>query len=491
MAAAIGLSTRQPVSRVWHRNFFWSAPSYLAGAALAALATAAPSRGWFGWLALLAVPLYLVFRSYHTVVARLREEQNETRRAMDVQLATIEALALAIEARAGLYPDHIRSIQQYAAHARGSRRAVRRGRAGGAYGRAAARHRQHGGPRAHPVEARGADARGIRSREDPPARRRRDSEERAVRRAGQRSGVEPSRAVGWPRLSRWPARQRHPARRARARHRRLLQHAAGGSPLSARPQRGRSDRAASGICGLSVRSRAGRTPDRAADMSRQAPPRPASPTRPGTRRRSSMRCRTLPARTARSRRSTRSRRRSGAAWASRMRWRSSRKKSAGSSRSSRARCSSATTPTATSCRYAHGPGTEALFKWEPKSWSEISLRLPSCADGRGAHGEELTSLLPCPLRFDGRLIGGLVIYHSVAELLHRRAPADSRPRERTGRGRHLQLDAVRADAARIAHRSAHRAARTGDRWTGSSRPAWHMRRAARHQSAWSCSTSIG
>jgi len=33
---------------------------------------------------------------------------------MDVQLATIEALALAIEARAGCTPDHIRSIQHYA-----------------------------------------------------------------------------------------------------------------------------------------------------------------------------------------------------------------------------------------------------------------------------------------------------------------------------------------------------------------------------------------
>ena len=115
IAAAIALSTQQPVVRVWHRNFLWSAPSYLVGAALAALATAAPSRGWFGWLALLAVPLYLVFRSYHTVVSRLREEQDETRRAMDVQLATIEALALAIEARAGCTPEHIRSIQQYAA----------------------------------------------------------------------------------------------------------------------------------------------------------------------------------------------------------------------------------------------------------------------------------------------------------------------------------------------------------------------------------------
>jgi putative nucleotidyltransferase with HDIG domain len=115
VAAAISLSTRQPLARVWHRNFLWSAPSYLAGAALAAVATAASSRGWFGWLALLAVPLYLVFRSYHMVVARLREEQDETRRAMDVQLSTIEALALAIEARAGCTPEHIRSIQHYAA----------------------------------------------------------------------------------------------------------------------------------------------------------------------------------------------------------------------------------------------------------------------------------------------------------------------------------------------------------------------------------------
>ena len=84
-------------------------------AALAAVATLASERGWFGWLALLAVPLYLVFRSYHTVVARLREEQDQTHRAMEVQLATIEALALAIEAKAGCTPEHIRSIQQCAA----------------------------------------------------------------------------------------------------------------------------------------------------------------------------------------------------------------------------------------------------------------------------------------------------------------------------------------------------------------------------------------
>src|SRR5260370_561980 len=58
IACAIALVTKQPFARVWHDNFLWSAPSYLVGAGLAAVATAASARGWTGWLALLAVPLY-------------------------------------------------------------------------------------------------------------------------------------------------------------------------------------------------------------------------------------------------------------------------------------------------------------------------------------------------------------------------------------------------------------------------------------------------
>lgn len=114
IGAAVALATGQSFPGVWRRNFLWSAPSYLAGALLAAMAAITTAQGWSAWIFLLAVPLYLVFRSYHGFVARLREEQNETRRAMDVQLATIEALALAIEAKAGCSPEHIQSIQRLA-----------------------------------------------------------------------------------------------------------------------------------------------------------------------------------------------------------------------------------------------------------------------------------------------------------------------------------------------------------------------------------------
>lgn len=111
---AVALSTRERFQSMWAREFLWSAPAYLVGASIAAAAAYAAEPGWSGWLALLTAPLYLLFRSYDTFVGRLRDEQSETRRAVDIHLATIEALALAIEAKAGCSPEHIRSIQHYA-----------------------------------------------------------------------------------------------------------------------------------------------------------------------------------------------------------------------------------------------------------------------------------------------------------------------------------------------------------------------------------------
>jgi len=115
VAGAIGLSTRQPVPRVWQRNFLWSAPSYLAGAALAAFATAASARGWFGgsrcwpcrstWSSGVTTPSSGVSaksRRRHT--ARWKCSSRPSKR-----------LRSAIEAKAGCTPEHIRSIQHYAA----------------------------------------------------------------------------------------------------------------------------------------------------------------------------------------------------------------------------------------------------------------------------------------------------------------------------------------------------------------------------------------
>jgi diguanylate cyclase (GGDEF)-like protein len=412
VAGAIALSTRQPAIAAWHRNFLWSAPSYLAGAALAAIATAASERGWFGWMALLAVPLYLLFRSYHTVVARLREEQDQTHRAMEVQLATIEALALAIEAKAGCTPEHIRSIQQYAAML---------GEAAGlsdaevqAVRTAALLHDV--GNMAVPEH--------ILSKPDALTP---DEFERV--KIHPRVGADILRNVpfGAPvaelvlcHHERWdglgyPAGLRGENIPLGAR---ILAIADCYSTLQAdRPYRpARTEVAAIGV----LREFAGTAFD------------PTLVEMLLTRLHSS-----LPARVEAVDQS---------AWSETEPL--ALRDIAGAHREEQTLYEiaqalgsslgvadamalihekvSRLVPFTTCalflgddeqgfcCRYAHGPGTEALFKWTPKSWSDLSLRLPSCADGRGSDGEDLMSLLPCPLTFEGRLIGGLVIYHTVA-----------------------------------------------------------------------------
>ena len=114
VATAVTLSTRQPLVSVWRENFLWSAPSYFVGAGAAALAA------WFveisgQWLApLAAAPLYLTYHTYKVYLGRIEDEQRHVRELGNLHLATIEALALAIDAKDQTSQTHIRRVQLYA-----------------------------------------------------------------------------------------------------------------------------------------------------------------------------------------------------------------------------------------------------------------------------------------------------------------------------------------------------------------------------------------
>ena len=411
VAAVIALSTRQGIVSVWQRNFLWSAPSYLAGAALAAFATASSSQNWSGWMALLAVPLYLIFRSTATVVARLREEQAETRRAMDVQLATIEALALAIEAKAGCTPEHIRSIQQYAALlAEGSGLSDR-----DVQGVRTAALLHDIGNMAVPEH--------ILSKPDKLT-----PEEFERVKIHPRVGADILRGVSfgapvselvlchherWDGLG-YPAGLRGDEIPIGAR---ILAIADCYSTLQAdrpyRPARTQAEAVAV------LREYAGTAFDPTlvdmliAQVEASAETAAAVVPEAGWTQDEPLALQDI----------------AGAHREEQTLYEIAQ--ALGSSLGVVEAMAliqekvNRLVPFTTCalflgddeqgyvCRYAHGPGTEALFKWTPKSWSDISLRLPSMADGRGAHGEDLTALLPCPLTFERRLIGGLVIYHTV------------------------------------------------------------------------------
>jgi diguanylate cyclase (GGDEF)-like protein/putative nucleotidyltransferase with HDIG domain len=115
IATAIGLSTRQSVWRVWNENFLWSAPSYFVGALAAALGASLIDKGGYWFASLAAAPLYLTYRTYKVYLGRVQDQQRHVQQVSDLHLATVEALALAIDAKDQTAQSHIRRVQVYAA----------------------------------------------------------------------------------------------------------------------------------------------------------------------------------------------------------------------------------------------------------------------------------------------------------------------------------------------------------------------------------------
>jgi len=115
VATAIGLSAKQSIVRVWNENFLWSAPGYFVGAGAAAVATTVIYHGGYWFAALAAAPPYLIYRTYKVYMGRIQDQQRHVAQVSDLHLATIEALALAIDAKDQTAQSHIRRVQVYAA----------------------------------------------------------------------------------------------------------------------------------------------------------------------------------------------------------------------------------------------------------------------------------------------------------------------------------------------------------------------------------------
>ena len=114
IAVAIALASKQRVFPLWQTNFLWSAPSYFVGAGTAWLAVWTMNRVGL-WLAPLTfAPIYLTYRTYRVYLGRL-EAQRHVQETSDLHLATIEALAAAIDAKDQMTRVHIRRVQAYAA----------------------------------------------------------------------------------------------------------------------------------------------------------------------------------------------------------------------------------------------------------------------------------------------------------------------------------------------------------------------------------------
>ncbi len=114
IAAVISLTEGRPLRKVWVDGYFWSFPYYLVAAGMAGMMSWL--NGYANWQTLLlTLPVaYLVYRSYRLYLGKLEGEKRHVEEMTDLHMRTIEALALAIEAKDQTTHDHLQRVRVYA-----------------------------------------------------------------------------------------------------------------------------------------------------------------------------------------------------------------------------------------------------------------------------------------------------------------------------------------------------------------------------------------
>src|SRR5579864_9524002 len=114
IATVISLTERRALQRILVDCYFWSFPYYLVGAAIAGVI--ARLNRTFNWeTSLLILPvIYLIYRSYRLYLGKLEDEKRHVEEMANLHLRTIEALALAIEAKDQTTHDHLQRVRVYA-----------------------------------------------------------------------------------------------------------------------------------------------------------------------------------------------------------------------------------------------------------------------------------------------------------------------------------------------------------------------------------------
>ena len=114
MSTVIGLTEDKPIPKVWNDSCRWLVPYFMVGAAVAGLVHFL--NGIIGWQSSLVIlpPIYLMYRSYRLYLGKLESEKRHAEQVSNLHLRTIEALALAIEAKDETTGAHLQRVRVYA-----------------------------------------------------------------------------------------------------------------------------------------------------------------------------------------------------------------------------------------------------------------------------------------------------------------------------------------------------------------------------------------
>ncbi len=113
-AVLISFYDKRRIRRTWKEAYFWAFPHYLIVSTAANLLHSGEGRiGWDSAIALLP-PLVLIYRSHQLSMTKMATDRRYIEDMASLHVRTIEALALAIEAKDECTHDHLRRVQVYA-----------------------------------------------------------------------------------------------------------------------------------------------------------------------------------------------------------------------------------------------------------------------------------------------------------------------------------------------------------------------------------------
>jgi len=113
-AVRVAMEEGRGLGQIWKERYFWMMPYFVAASLLSALFDLA--RVQFGWQVplLLLLALYLPWRAYQLYLEKVEAGLRHAEEMAALHLRTIEALALAIDAKDETTQEHLQRVQVYA-----------------------------------------------------------------------------------------------------------------------------------------------------------------------------------------------------------------------------------------------------------------------------------------------------------------------------------------------------------------------------------------
>src|SRR5436190_3033033 len=114
IAGVVALTERKSIMGTWRNCYFWSFPFYLMGASIAWIFSVLTERGHGQSILMLLPVVYVIYRSYRMYLTRLEDQKKHMEEMAGLHLRTIEALALAIDAKDHSTHEHLSRVRTYA-----------------------------------------------------------------------------------------------------------------------------------------------------------------------------------------------------------------------------------------------------------------------------------------------------------------------------------------------------------------------------------------